>query len=254
MTRAATIAAVFLLAMAAAGSLPVRAQAALSGDWSLHEETGTPARIQVRFDTDQDSMSTSHIALADLGLPQQELDAPGHHATFAMTRDAGRILCDGWVGGGRGAGSFTFVPSATYQAELQRRGFAPLPPREQLSAAMLDLSLAFIDGIRETYPQIEFSKLIAFRALGVDAAYIKVMQGRLGPIDAEQMTSLRAVGVTTDYLDQMQQVGYRVTSAHEAVELKAVGVDADFVRKAEAHGFHDLSVQRLIQARALGVF
>jgi hypothetical protein len=252
--RRLAIAGALLLAVAA-GSAPACAQDTVVGTWSIIEQASTtPMRVELRLETDHDSNSTDRVTYAEVGFSPQDLAAPGHHVTFTMTRDAGRLLCDGWAGDGRGAGSFTFVPSASYQAELQRRGYDTLLPRKQLSAALVDLSLAYIDGIRATYPHIEFSKLIAFRALGVDADYVRTMQTRLGPTDADQMISLRALGVTTAYLDEMKQLGFPITRARDAVELRAVGVDADFVRKVEAHGFHNLSIDQLVRARSLGVF
>lgn len=271
--------ALLVLALAGTGAMRLALADPITGEWTVHGVAGAVDRLTLEVDASNDRMSTSSATQA---VP--DLDGPGHHVTFTIARDAGRFVCEGWGENGRGAGTFTFAPNPDYAGELRRRGLTFSSDEKLLDAAMLDLSLAYLDTMHATYPQADFKKLIEMRAVGVDPAYVRSMSNRLGgPIDMQTMISLRAVGVTPDYLDELARLGFHVTRADQAVSLRAVGVnaayvkelasvgytnvapddlqqmravgvDADFIRKMEAHGFHNLSVQRLIQARAVGVF
>lgn len=279
MTRALA-SAVLALIVTGTGAMHPAAADPVTGEWSIHAAASAPDRIT--FETDAspgDRMSTTNLTV-----PPAELAGAGHHVTFTIVRDAGRFVCEGWGENGRGAGTFTFASNPSYVDELRRRGLTFPSDQKLLDAAMLDLSLAYVDAMHATYPQADVKKLIEMRAVGVDPAFVRTMTSRLGgPIDLQTMVSLRAVGVTPEYLDELTRMGFHVTRAEQAVSLRAVGVDAayvkelaslgytniapddlqqmravgvdaDFIRKMEAHGFHNLSVQRLIQARAVGVF
>ncbi|HTW85567.1 MAG TPA: hypothetical protein VMD91_15965 [Candidatus Sulfotelmatobacter sp.] len=175
---------------------PVLAAQQVSGDWSVHERPGPPARLALRLDTDDADFSSDRYAPADLGLSLHELDAPGHHVTFTINRDAGRFACDGWVGGGSGAGTFTFTPNPGYLDALRQRGLAPPSDERLFSAASLDLSLAYVDAMRAALPAVDFHDLITLRAMRIDTDYIRLAEAHgFHNLSAAELIRARALRI-----------------------------------------------------------
>jgi|HubBroStandDraft_6_1064221.scaffolds.fasta_scaffold565052_2 hypothetical protein len=281
-----TILAALAALLALGAPLAALAQTPLHGEWTLSRSAhGNTVRMTVRTDDgEEDGQSSLSIEGAHIGLSAADLDSAGKHVTFDVVRDAGTFACEGWVGGGHGAGTLTFAPSATYAAALQSRGIAPISPREQLAAAMLDLSLAYIDDIaRAGYPHLPIEKLIAFRALGVTSAAIAGLRATfhdalseeqvvsltalhvtpayvadlaalgISGLNAQGAVQMKALGIDRSYVDAMAKAGYPHLDERDLVQLKALGVDDDYIHHLAAHGFHDVSVRDLVRMKAMGI-
>src|SRR2546427_3403639 len=61
---------------------------------------------------------------------------------FTISRDAGKIDCEGFLNDGEGAGLFHFQPDPNYARAMQSIGF-PVDDEKQYSMAGLDVSLGF---------------------------------------------------------------------------------------------------------------
>jgi hypothetical protein len=148
----------------------------------------------------------------------------GGHAKFEYVQDAGRLLCEGTFNGGRGSGTFSFVPDPNYTAELRRLGYSE-PDGEQLFGMMmvgvgLDLARAARDA-------------------GLNAS-------------TDQLIGLRIHGVSPEYIERMQDAGYRTLTAQNYIDMRIHGVSPEFVRDLKAAGY-DLSAQQVIELRIHGV-
>jgi hypothetical protein len=286
MTMRTTILAALAALLVLGAPLSARAQSQMRGEWTLSRSAhGDAVRMTVRTDDgDEHGQTSLSMDSAHIGLAPGDLDSAGKHVTFDVVRDAGTFACEGWVGGGRGAGTLTFAPSATYTAALQARGIAPISAREQLAAAMLDVSLAYIDDIaRSGYAHLPFQKLIAFRALGVSAASIAGLRATFRDgLSEEQVVSLtalhvtpsyvadlaalgitglnaqgavqmKALGIDRSYIDELSKAGYPHLDERDLVQLKALGVDDTYIHHLAEHGFHDVSVRDLVRMKAMGI-
>jgi hypothetical protein len=263
------------------------AQQQIQGTWTVSPGyDSNHVELELRTGGGQGSyhdQSSDNVALSDLGLNQSQLASSGGHVTFALRRDAGNFAFEGWIGQDGGLGRFTFDSNPRYADELNARGYAVDEPRKLMTAALIDLSIRFIDDVAATgIHGLSFDKLVALRALRADAPYVRSMQAHFGDVDAETVISLRALNVTDKYVaemksagfssgsaqdviafralhvdpayvDEMASVGYTHLSAHDLVQLRALGIDAAYVRRVQAHGFRHLTVQQLIQTKAMGV-
>ena len=258
---------------------------AFSGTWTIspsYDSNHVSLELRTEGAAYHDE-SSNNVALSDLGLTQAQLNSPGARASFGLHRDAGAFAFDGWLQQGTGSGHFTFSPDPRYEEELRARGYTVDEPRKLMTAGLIDLSIPYIDQIRNAgFKDLTFNNLVAFRALRVDAPYIDSMRRHFSDLDAETVISLRALNVTDDYIGSMKSeglapatahdaielralrvdsayvkemasVGYDHLSAHDLVQLRALRVDAAFVRSLEAHGFHNLTVEQLIQAKAMRI-
>src|ERR1700731_2621604 len=82
---------------------------------------------------------------------------------FTITRDAGKINCEGFLNNGEGAGIFRFSPDPNYSGLMESLGFS-VDKEKQFSMAVHDVSLEFAKQMKnERLTNLDADKLIAFR-------------------------------------------------------------------------------------------
>jgi hypothetical protein len=238
---------------------PTEAAQSVTGSWTIHPQVqrGTVA-LSLEID---DGRTGSHdqdmhdLPANAIGITQQELDAQSSAVSFAIVRDAGTIAGKGTLSRGSGGGTFTLTPNASFEAALHGRG-DDVAPGDLLGLAMLDVTIAYVDEIASAgYPHLELAQLLAFRALGVDGAYVHDLRTTFATadLDAGELTSLRALHVTGDFVRSLRNAGVAITRPDEAVQLRALGIDRDYVRRVEAHGIVHPSVDQLVKLKALNI-
>jgi hypothetical protein len=230
--------------------------AALSGSWSI-SPSSVPGYVHLglRIEDGTSHHESDHdVTPSSIGLTQQQLDS-GHRVTFSIARDAGTFACDGWLSQSKGGGSLVFSPSPAFERGMNDRGY-DVTPDQQATAAMLDLSLTYIDTIAAAgFKNLPFEKLVAFRALNIDDAYARAMRTLFGDdnVDADQLIALKALGVTQEYVSAMRAAGTTVATARQAVQLRALKVDPQYVRDMAAAGYPHLTPNQLVQLRAMEI-
>jgi hypothetical protein len=197
------------------------------------------------------------IDLAALGLTSSQLNSSTlRPLTFTLAREAGSFACTGSAGLGRGGGDYVFTPNETFLGKMRERGYAGLTSDQQLRAAVVDVTVGFVDRIAAAgYGRLAYDKLVAFRAIGVDDDYIRAIRMLLsGPlVSASDMIALRALNVDVAYLSALASVGYPHVSTQEAVQLRALGIDAAYIKRVATHGFSHLPIEQLVRLKALNV-
>jgi hypothetical protein len=230
-----------------------------TGTWSITPSSNPDqVRLEFRFSGPgyYDSNESTEIALSALGLTKDELQSAGQSVHFTLNREAGSFECTGWATGGNAGGSATFTPNPDFLTKIRALGYDDISPEKQMSAAMIDLTTAYIADIANAgYPHLELGKLIAFRALHIDAAFIHSMRSTFdgADIDAGDMIALAAVHVTPDYISQLRSAGMNVDSPHDAVSMKALHVDLAYVQELAAAGYPHLTSEQVIQLRAMHI-
>jgi hypothetical protein len=240
---------------------PCLAASGMTGEWSVHRTGSTSSRVEVNLRSDEPAGrrgtwdGSFGVDLARLGLSATDLDSGGHHVQFTLERAAGWFACDGWAGNGKGAGVFTFVPSATFLDGLRARGLGEPSPRKVLVAATVDLTLDYIDEISAAgFPHLPLDRLIGFRALDITPASLADLRRTFGTELSEQdALSLAALHVTPAYVADMRSLGVSVPSPRKATALKALGVDRGYVETLAKAGYSKLDAEQLVQLKALGV-
>lgn len=272
-----SLTAVLLLTSAA----PAAAAQPLTGTWQLHRSR-EPHEVQLRLWTDsqRDFESGNPIATAELGLSDARLAAPPSPARFALRREGGAFTFTGTLGNELGSGTFTFSPSGAFAAGLDSRGLHYDGTRGIMVAALVNLTLAYVDAIRtDGYPGVSFDTLLGFRALGVTRESIADLRSLFGTVSADDVMSatalhvtrsyvneLRAMGIgpitpqravtfksldiTKAYLDELARSGFPDLPPDEIVSFKAMHIDAAYLRHLAAHGFTHLTAEQVIQLKA----
>jgi hypothetical protein len=200
-----------------------------------------------------------------------------------LRREAGTIVFTGILGNGTGSGQFTFTPNDAFVKGLSARGLHYDNDHELLSAAGVDLTLAYIDAVRgDGFPNLPMGDLLAFRALGVTTASIAELRSLFGPISAENVIATTALHVTRSYVDELRgmhigtitperaitfkslhitksyvdelaDLGYRDMRPDDIVAFKSLHIDRAYLQHLAAHGLKNLSPQQVIEMKATGL-
>ena len=180
--------------------------------------------------------------------------------TITLARDAGTFTFEGVLKAGQGsstvgAGTFTFTPSATFPAELTKRGFMRPTALEQYLLARSEIGFAFIDELAtQGYTRPDLATLVRASEHGVTLSHLREM-GRLGYRVRQVDALITQVdhGVTPEFVRELRDLGFKDLSADDLVRTRDHGVDASYIKELRALGYNVSSVVDAIRARDHGV-
>ena len=207
----------------------------VTGSWSI-QPSDHPGQVQLSFVRDH-SNNSSNWRLEDL--KGFGFSATGRRdVQFVIDRDAGRIDAEGSATASTAAGSFRFTPAPGYSAKIHQLGLGDIPPEQQISFALLDVSLAYaqemtalkIDGLNA-------DKLLAMRIHGVDSPYVKDLRANGAHAnDADQLIAMRIHGVTPALAAAFRHAG-SVPGDEQLVTLTIHGATPDWVTRLDGLGY-----------------
>ena len=174
---------------------------AVAGTWEIRA-TQASAVVNLRLSESANSSHGSTVALDRFQGLAPSLLSSGGPATFSLRRAAGTFAFEGMFRSGAGAGTYTFVPSASFPAELVARGFARPTAAEQYLLAREDVAFAFIDELAaQHYARPDLHQLVNAAQHGVELGYLREM-GSLGYRFAQldELIRLRDHGVSPSQL------------------------------------------------------
>jgi beta-lactamase regulating signal transducer with metallopeptidase domain len=255
-----------------------------SGTWQLRVSDRGTARVTL---SDREGSSHS-VEIPIATVDAQFKTANSSVRTMMLVRDAGTFTLEGIFKTGPGtsaigAGTFTFTPSATFPAELTKRGFMRPTALEQYLLARSDIGFGFIDELSaQRYTRPDLSTLVRASEHGVTLSHLREM-GRLGyrlqqvdalitqvdhgvthefvreladlgfkNLSADDLMRTRDHGVDAGYITELRTLGYNVSTVAEAIRTRDHGVDVEYVRDLRQLGFR-LTLEETIRARDHGV-
>jgi hypothetical protein len=226
----------------------------LDGSWSIWN-SGLDTRLELHWSNGIDSSSDSmhNVDVNALGI-KDALASSGQDVHFKLHREAGDYAMDGWVGGGKGGGTYVFTPNAAFFDDLRKDGITVDQPEKQLTFANLDITREYVSDIRATGYNLDAKDLITFRALDIDRAYIESMRAAgVQNADAREMVTLKALRVDPAYIQMLAGYGYAHLEARQYVTLKAMRIDGDYIKHLADHGLNHLTVEQLVRFKAQGI-
>jgi beta-lactamase regulating signal transducer with metallopeptidase domain len=227
----------------------------LAGTWEIRATQTAPA-VYLRLSESASSSHGSMMAIERLeGLAPALLSGPGGAAKFGIRRDAGVLMFEGTFHSGVGAGTYTFAPSASFPAELAKRGFARPTPADQYLLARGDIGFKFLDELTaQRYARPDLPTLVRAAHHGVDLTFVREMGAlgyRLGTIDA--LIVQRDHGVSPQYIRELGAQGLGRLTADDLIRARDHGVSPQYVGELKALGYSGLSLDGLVGAREHGV-
>jgi hypothetical protein len=172
---------------------------------------------------------------------------------FTITRDAGKIDCEGFLNNGEGAGLFHFQPDANYPREMHALGFS-VDDEKQFSMAVMDVTLDFAKQMKnEHLSDLDTDKLVAFRIFHVDSAFIEALRAEgLKISDADKLVAFRIHGVTPQMVRSLHQAGYS-PDEDTLIAMRIHGATPEWMAELKQRGYDHIDLEKLIAFRIHGV-
>jgi beta-lactamase regulating signal transducer with metallopeptidase domain len=236
------------------GESPAAPEDTRAGTWEIRESS-EPGSVYLQL-TERHSSSGSTVRVDRLeGLSLAELQGAGTTVKFTLRRDAGSFTFEGTCRNGVGAGTYTFSPSATFSAELEKRGLGRPTPSDQYQLARHDVGLAFVDEVsKQGYKRPDISELVRAGQHGVHLDYLRAIGDlgyHLGTLDP--LITLRDHGVGPEYVRDLVALGFKQLSADDLRVARDHGVSAEYIRGLQELGYTSLGMEELVTARDHGV-
>jgi len=238
-----------ILAIAARGSSSSR-----SGDWTIRK-SDEPGKVMFSLIEHHNGGNSSHETdWAASSFAGVDFAKPGRQDVhFTISRDAGRIDCEGFLNNGEGAGIFHFQPNPDYGRQMQSLGF-PIDEEKQYSMALQDVSLEFARQMKnERLSDLDADKLIAFRIFNVNAKFIEELRAaELNISDSDKLVAFRIHGVSPQMVRGLRQSGYS-PDEDTLVAMRIHGATPEWMDELKKLGYDHVELEKLIAFRIHGV-
>lgn len=234
-----------------------------SGDWTI-SKSDVPGKVEFSLIEHRRGGTSSHESdWPASSFPGVDFSKAGRQDVhFTITRDAGKIECEGFLNDGEGAGIFHFHPDANYSREMQALGFsmdAESPDDEkhedkQFTMAVMDVSVEFARQMKnEHLSDLDADKLIAFRIFRVDSAFIDALRAEgLKISDADKFVAFRIHGVTPEMVRSLHQAGYS-PDEDMLIAMRIHGATPEWMAELKQRGYDHIDLEKLIAFRIHGV-
>jgi hypothetical protein len=225
-----------------------------SGDWTL-SKSDEPGKVEFSLIEHHHGGTSSHQsdwpANSFQGVDFSKSGRQDVH--FTITRDAGKIECEGFLNDGEGAGLFHFHPDPNFPREMQALGF-PVDEEKQYGMAVMDVTLDFAREIKnEHLSNLDTDKLIAFRIFKVDSAFIQALRAEgLTISDSDKLVAFRIHGVTPQMIHSLHQAGYS-PDEDTLIAMRIHGATPEWMEQLKKVGYDHIELEKLIAFRIHGV-
>jgi len=238
-----------------AGVVKNRAAEMHTGDWTI-SKSDSPDKVEFSLIEHRHGNGTSSHSSDWPTNSFQGVDfsKPGRQdVRFNITRDAGKIECEGFLQDGEGAGLFHFQPDAKYPDEMHSLGFS-VDEEKQFTMAVQDVSLDFARQMKnEHLSDLDTDKLIAFRIFRVDSEFIRALRAEgLKMNDSDKLVAFRIHGVTPQMVRSLHQTGYS-PDEDTLIAMRIHGATPEWMDQLKQCGYDHVDLEKLIAFRIHGV-
>jgi hypothetical protein len=227
-----------------------------SGSWAI-TKSDQPGKVEFALMEHHHGGNSNHQsdwpASAFQGV---DFSKPGRQdVRFTITRDAGKIDCEGFLNNGEGAGIFHFQPDENYLHAMQSLGFSfDADEDKQFSMAVMDVSLEFARQMKnEHLDGLDVDKLVAFRIFRVDSQFIHDLRAEgLNISDSDKLVAFRIHGVTPQMIRSLRQAGYS-PDEDTLIAMRIHGATPEWMAALKDKGYDHVDLEKLIAFRIHGV-
>jgi hypothetical protein len=231
-----------------------RAADVRSGNWTIGK-SDEPGKVEFSLiERHRDGNSSHESDWPASSFPGVDFSKSGRQDVhFTITRDAGKIECEGFLNDGAGAGIFHFQPDRNYAGEMRKLDFS-VDEDKQYSMAVQDVSLEFARQMRnEHLSDLDADKLIAFRIFGVDSAFIEDLRSAgLNVSGSDKLVAFRIHGVTPQMIRSLHQAGYS-PDEDTLIAMRIHGATPEWMEELKKRGYDHVDLEQLIAFRIHGV-
>ena len=225
-----------------------------SGDWTIRKSDDA-GKVEFSLIEHHGGGTSSHESdWPRSSFPGVDLAKAGREDVhFTISRDAGKIECEGFLNNGEGAGIFHFQPDPNYPRQMQALGFS-WDDEKQFDLAVMDVGLEFAKQMKgEQLSNLDVDKLIAFRIFRVDSAFLEALRAEgLKIADADKLVAFRIHGVTPQMVHSLHQAGYS-PDEDMLIAMRIHGATPEWMGELKQRGYDHVDLEQLIAFRIHGV-
>jgi len=225
-----------------------------NGDWTI-SKSAAPGKVDFSLIEHREHGTSSHSSDWPISSFQGvDFSKSGRQdVRFTITRDAGKLECEGFLNDGEGAGLFHFQPDPDFQRQMSSLGFS-VDDEKQFSMVVQDVSLDFSRQMKsENLTDLDADKLVAFRIFGVDDAFIHNLRAEgLKISDSDKLIAFRIHGVTPEMVRSLHQAGYS-PDEDTLIAMRIQGATPEWMAGLKQCGYDHVDLEKLIAFRIHGV-
>jgi hypothetical protein len=225
-----------------------------SGSWAMTKSDDARKVEFALMEHRRDGMSNYQSEWPMSAFSGVDFSEPGkQEVQFTISRDAGKIACEGYLKDGEGAGVFHFQPDPNFPREMDAIGFN-VDEEKQYAMTVHDVSLAFAREMKtENIDGLDADKLIAVRIFGVDKAFIEGLRAEgLKISEADKLIAFRIHGVSAQMVRSLHQAGY-APDEDTLIAMRIHGATPEWMEQLKKCGYDHVDLQKLIAFRIHGV-
>jgi hypothetical protein len=224
------------------------------GSWTLRKSS-EPGKVEFSLIQHHHRGTSSHESDWSTGVfVGVNFSKPGRQDVhFTISRDAGKIECEGFLKDGEGAGIFHFQPDPNYPPQMRSIGFA-VDDDKQFAMAVQDVSLEFARQMKnERLDDLDAEKLIAFRIFNVNATFVDEIRATgLKISDSDKLVAFRIHGVVPQMIRSLHDAGYS-PDEDTLIAMRIHGATPEWVEELKKRGYDHVDLKQLIAFRIHGV-
>lgn len=245
----------------------VLGQSAITGEWTADVSKTKGDKIHLSFERKTErggkNQHGSSYDLSDLqGLSRA--DTENGRASFRLVREAGTIECEGTFAGGRGAGTFRFVPNMGFVDAMKSRGFDMQQADESkkgqfhgtledrlFMAATLNITTALADDLRAAnFPNLDFGDLTKAAIFKIDGKFMSEMKATGFPnLGMEDLVKARIFKIDAEFVRKTREMGFGTNDFENLVKFSIFKVTPEFLTELKAEGLNDLTSEDVVKLR-----
>lgn len=176
---------------------------------------------------------------------------------FYLTREAGTLVLTGKLEEEISQGKYVFTKDASFEQYLEKNKIS-LEKHAAIHLFMADVNRAYIDFLKQQYPQIEGDELteLAIHGIGMKdyQAYMDLFKKYSGTKPSmEEVIDARIHGIDEAYVQEIQAMGFTNLRLDKMMEAKIHGVNATYVEGLKKAGFTTLTLDEMMEAKIHGL-
>jgi hypothetical protein len=225
-----------------------------NGKWTIRK-SDDPGKVEFSLiERHHGGNSNNESDWSAASFPGIDFSKPGRQDVyFTVTRDAGKIECEGFLNDGEGAGVFHFTPDPNYAREMNALNFS-VDEDKQYRMTVHDVSLEFARLMTsERLTGLDADKLVDFRIHGVDSAFIDDLRSAgLKVSDSDKLVAFRIHGVTPEMIRSVHRAGYS-PDEDMLVAMRIHGATPEWLAELKNRGYDHVELEQLMAFRIHGV-
>jgi hypothetical protein len=241
-----------------------------------------PSVVFLHMRVEREKANSSYgrtYALAELTGLKREKKTVG----FELRRSAGTFVFDGAANDLRAAGTFEFIPNATFKRSIEKIGYRKVTRQHQMTFALNDVTvdeLRYLQRAIKGNPKTadmarlvergvtpEFVRdlvsvgfygltpemLIRSHDSGVNSDLVRTLRAAGMRLSLEQFIKLRTQGLTAEFVRDLRGIGLTSLTVPEYLNLIAHDVNADFAQSIYEAGYPSCDLDDLVRLRDHGI-